>query len=213
MSNTNRSLWPGLILLLLGIIFLLNNLEISSVGHLIGTYWPLILILVGIGILIKSQRPSMLASRTPGQEGESHASQGPSSAAHLTGTSSETGADTVSESSVFGNISLKPVSRNFKGGALTTVFGNIDLNLTSAELAAGEQHLDLHSVFGGVHITLPRDIGLLVRGNCLFGEITVLNQKKGGIASDITFRSENYDSAVKKLNINASQVFGDIKIW
>ena len=213
MSNTNRSLWPGLILLLLGIIFLLNNLEISSVGHLIGRYWPLILILLGIGILIKSQRPSMLASRTPGQEGETRESRAPSSGAHLTGTSSETGADTVSESSVFGNISLKPVSRNFKGGALTTVFGNIDLNLTSADLAEGEQHLSVHTVFGSVRITLPKDVGVMVRGNTFLGEVSVMDQKKGGIASDITFRSENYDSAVKKLNINASQVFGDIKIW
>jgi predicted membrane protein len=47
----------------------------------------------------------------------------------------------------------------------------------------------------------------------LFGKVTVLNQKRGGIGTEIFHKSDNYDAAEKKLNITASQVFGDLRIW
>lgn len=207
MSASQRSLWPGLILLILGILFLLDNLEVASFGHIVRTYWPLILIIIGTSILFRRRLPAL----------ESHEPQFGSTASASSDTArasqSETSSDTISETSVFGNISVKSVSKNFRGGTLSTVFGSIDVNLTSAELAPGEQHLGANSVFGSVHITLPKDIGLYVRSSCLFGDMTIMNQKRGGIASEIVFKSDNYDTAAKKLNISASQVFGDIKIW
>jgi predicted membrane protein len=199
MSTTKRSFWPGVILIVLGALFLLDTLEVSSFGHVVRTYWPLILIIVGIALLLKSQRDWMAAGpSTPQGEGR----QGV-----------ETSADVVSESSVFGNIFVKPTSKNFRGGSVSAVFGNLELNLASVELAPGEQHLGVHGVFGGVRVTLPKDVGLMVRGNCLFGEVTVLNQKRGGIGSEVFHKSDNYDTAEKKLNITASQVFGDLRIW
>jgi predicted membrane protein len=199
MSTTKHSFWPGVILVVLGVLFLLDTLEVSSFGHIVRTYWPLILIIVGIALLLKSQRDWMTAgASTPQAEGYHGV---------------ETSADVISESSVFGNIFVKPTSKNFRGGSISAVFGNIELNLASVELALGEQHLGVHGVFGGVRITLPKDVGLMVKGNCLFGEVTVLNQKRGGIGSEVIHKSDNYDTAEKKLNITASQVFGDLRIW
>jgi predicted membrane protein len=199
MSTTKHSFWPGVILVVLGVLFLLDTLEVSSFGHVVRTYWPLILIIVGIALLLKSQRDWMTAGPSTSQ-GEGY--QGV-----------ETSADVISESSVFGNIFVKPTSKNFRGGSISAVFGNLELNLASMELAPGEQHLGVHGVFGGVRVTLPKDVGLMVRGNCLFGEVTVLNQKRGGIGSEILHKSDNYDTAERKLNITASQVFGDLRIW
>ncbi len=44
-----------LILILIGVVFLLQNLGIGhfDLGHLISKWWPLILIAVGISLLIK----------------------------------------------------------------------------------------------------------------------------------------------------------------
>jgi predicted membrane protein len=199
MSRTKHSFWPGVILVILGVLFLLDTLDVSSFSHIVRTYWPLILIIVGIALLLKSQRDWMTTGTSTAQ-GEGY--QGV-----------ETSADVISESSVFGNIFIKPTSKNFRGGSVSAVFGNLELNLASVELAPGEQHLGVHGVFGGVRVTLPKDVGLMVRGNCLFGEVTVLNQKRGGIGSELFHKSDNYDTAEKKLNITASQVFGDLRIW
>ncbi|MBS0193406.1 MAG: hypothetical protein JSR34_04105 [Proteobacteria bacterium] len=46
---------PALILIVLGIIFLLDNLGLWNVSltHLVHTWWPAILILVGVSMLFK----------------------------------------------------------------------------------------------------------------------------------------------------------------
>jgi predicted membrane protein len=199
MSTTNRSFWPGVILLVLGVLFLLDSLDVASFGHVMRTYWPVILIIMGIAFLMRRQRVWLSSEQSKSVGGV------------FEGT--ETPTDTISETSIFGNTYVKPTSRNFKGGSVSTVFGNVELNLASAELATGEQHLGVHGVFGGLRITLPKDIGVMVRGNCLFGEVTVFNQKRGGIGSEVLYKSENYDSAERRLNITASQVFGDVRIW
>ncbi len=199
MSTTNRSFLPGVILLVLGVLFLLDSLDVASFGHVMRTYWPVILIIMGIAFLMRRQRVWLNTEQSKSVGGVHEGIESP--------------ADTISETSIFGNTYVKPTSKSFKGGSVSTVFGNVEINLASAELAAGEQHLGVHGVFGGLRITLPKDIGVMVRGNCLFGEVIVLNQKRGGIGSEVLYKSENYDSAERKLNITASQVFGDVRIW
>lgn len=50
MANTKReSLFWGLIILVLGMLFLLRNFGLEiNVWHLLGKYWPLILIYIGL---------------------------------------------------------------------------------------------------------------------------------------------------------------------
>jgi predicted membrane protein len=188
-----------MIRLVLGVLFLLDNLEVASFGHVVRIYWPLILVFLGIAFLLRRQRVAPRVEE-PKSSGGTH-------------EGTESPADTISETSVFGKTYVRATSKNFKGGSVSTVFGNVEINLASAELAMGEQHLGVHGVFGGVRITLPKDVGVMVRGNCMFGDIIVLNQKRGGIGSEVLYKSENYDSAERKLNITASQVFGGVRIW
>ena len=55
MSSTNRNLvWP-IVLIALGVLFLLHNLDyipFSRVKHILATWWPLILIALGLGALL-----------------------------------------------------------------------------------------------------------------------------------------------------------------
>lgn len=53
-----RNLIPATILIALGVLFLANNLGWTNVGlgRLVATWWPLILIAVGVGLLVKGKR-------------------------------------------------------------------------------------------------------------------------------------------------------------
>ncbi len=56
---TNRRGWemlPGVILIALGVLFLLDTLGLLSAGWVLATYWPLILIAVGLLVLWGSRR-------------------------------------------------------------------------------------------------------------------------------------------------------------
>ena len=50
MANTKReSLFWGMIILVLGMLFLLKNFGLEiNIWHLLGKYWPLILVYIGV---------------------------------------------------------------------------------------------------------------------------------------------------------------------
>lgn len=51
------NLIPALVLIVIGALFLLNNLGIThlSLGEVVRTWWPAILIVVGISLLFKNR--------------------------------------------------------------------------------------------------------------------------------------------------------------
>lgn len=54
----HKNIVAGLILIVLGALFLANNLGYTnlSLGRLISTWWPAILIIVGVGMLLRDRR-------------------------------------------------------------------------------------------------------------------------------------------------------------
>jgi len=51
--TTRRGITGGIVLIALGVLFLLNNF---LPDFRIGDYWPLILVAVGVGLLLKGRR-------------------------------------------------------------------------------------------------------------------------------------------------------------
>ncbi|MGB3778881.1 MAG: LiaF domain-containing protein [Tunicatimonas sp.] len=48
-------------------------------------------------------------------------------------------------------------SEYFRGGKITTIFGSNEINLVNAQLADGQNELDLFTLFGSTELTVPRD--------------------------------------------------------
>lgn len=203
----------GLILITIGVFFLLDNFGYASFGELIRTYWPVILIIIGLSILLRrseydsEERTSLDASGnagpTSGRE-QFHES--------FKGFSSST-SDRISESNVFGEVNIVLTSKNFRGGDINTVFGEVEVDASSIELAPGEQVLRLHTVFGDTRVSLPKGIAVRVSAHTSFGDIRVMNATKNGIFQEMDFSTEGYDLADKKLMLIVSQVFGALRVW
>jgi predicted membrane protein len=190
----------GLILIGLGIIFLLGNFGIADVGELIGTYWPLILIIIGISIL--ARRRHVPSAADPAVERGFAAGETQSSAAPM-----------LNNTSVFGDIDMKVVVPDFRGGTVSCTFGDVNLDLSEVQLADGEHLLKLDGVFGGLHVLLPKELAVFITARAVFGDVKVLGNSKGGIGQELSFTSPNYTASPKRLRIYANQVFGDVRIW
>ncbi|MBI4548304.1 MAG: cell wall-active antibiotics response protein, partial [Ignavibacteriae bacterium] len=165
---------------------------IVEIKDVISDYWPLILILWGVSILLRKRHPE---STTDSAE-----------------AFNQTEGEIVHQSEVFGDISLAITSKNFKGGSISTVFGNSNLDLSKTIIADGEYELRVHGIFGDSIITLPKDSPVFISGSSLFGDMMVLGQQKGGFSSDISLKTEQYESSPKRLKITFSKVFGDMKV-
>ncbi len=200
MSGHRRPYLGALILITLGVLFLLDNLGVANFGDIISTYWPVILILVGVRIFFRYGRGMSGTHVQP-------------DITITSGTTQESNASTISNSNVFGDVDLKVSAKDFRGGTISNTFGDMNIDLSEIQLAEGEQFLKIDGVFGDLHVLVPKDIELYVTTHSLFGNVRVLGNVKSGFGQEISYSSSNYAGAGKKLRIVSNQVFGDVKVW
>lgn len=116
----------ALFLILLGLAFLFD----VSLWRL---FWPLLIIIIGIRMLIPRGYYNWQSRREEVRE------------------------DTLDYSAVFSGLDKKIVTKDFKGGKVNVVFGGGTLDLSEAQIAKnGTAKLEVNAVFGGIKIIVPR---------------------------------------------------------
>ncbi len=189
--------WPT-ILIVIGTIIIINSNDVAGyilasfgILFLLGKYydfnvwdfWPVLLIIMGLYILLNvHKRPSSCS--------KSYKANG--------GKGVEINDNMIDEIAIFGGGKKYINSKNFLGGKTTAIFGGIELDLLDAQLAPGEQTIDMLAIFGGVSFFLPRDWKVVVKLTPIFGGF-----------SDERKRNPNFlDSTDKVLIIKGLVLFG-----
>jgi len=186
-----RNLFWGFVLIAFGILFLLDNLGYADFSEIIHNLWPLLLVLWGLSILLHPHRRHSQPEATTPQPLDS---------------------ELLHQSNVFGDIYNKITSKFFKGGSLSTVFGDCDIDLSEAVFADGEHELKIHSVFGDSLITLPKDAAVSITANSTFGDLIIFGQHKGGFSTNLQTATPAYQTASNRLKISIRKVFGNIRV-
>lgn len=97
-------------------------------------------------------------------------------------------------------------------GVISTVFGDITLDLRSADLPAGETELRLLCWVGTVTVLVPADVGLDVTAQSLLGAVRVLDRHEEGLVNDIHVTSEDYASRPHRLLMRLSTLVGEVTV-
>jgi predicted membrane protein len=181
----------GIILIVVGVVVLLDHLGYIQARHL-WVFWPLILIFsgvvrvwqqgkVGFGILLISFGV-LLQLNTLGiihlnwdllwplgligfgllKVWERFGKDKPSSTSPL-------GRDYVNELAFFGGVERRLNIKDFRGGNISAIFGGIELDFRSAEMAENEAVLELEAIFGGVELVVPTNWTVVFQGESIFG--------------------------------------------
>ena len=133
-----RSTFGPLIILTIGIVFLLAELDVGSWG--IGKLWPVILVVLGLTLVSRgiTRRRARLVR-----------SMGRRASANIGGS----GDGEVR--AVFGGAQKRITSQDFSYAHATAIFGGVELDLTGAQIAGDIATLDLTVLFGGVQLKVP----------------------------------------------------------
>jgi predicted membrane protein len=137
----------GIILVLLGSFFLLrreNLIPYEYYDYLL----PVGVMIVGLYMILNRRSKSD--------------SVGEKTDNNLTGTedtigvsgAKEVNSDYIKAEAVFASVQRRLISKNFKGGKVTTAFGGADIDLSKAEIIESAT-LDVEVLFGGLKLIIP----------------------------------------------------------
>jgi predicted membrane protein len=103
--------------------------------------------------------------------------------------------------------------RDLNGHTAVAVFGATEIDLAAAPLAVGETRINIVSIFGGTDILVPDDVAIRVTGFSMFGGVNVRGREvSSGIVSVNQYESPGYSAASRRLHIDATSIFGGVKI-
>ena len=197
MNNINRSALIGIIFLIVGVVLILNNLNqlpndfdryffqwenimiavgvvlvltrqndivgyaiigigvILSLDHWFGIdvdlwkLWPVVFVVAGVYIIRRN------ATAKPFDPGENSFSR-----------------DVIDDTAIFGGGDRVYTTQNLKGGTLTAIFGGSNIDLTTCDLADGDNVIDVFFMFGGSKIRVPQDWDVHVAVTGIFGAMS-----------------------------------------
>lgn len=220
MSSGRLLLGVGLVAL--GVLLLLEQVDVLDAGEVLATFWPVILIGLGIGMFVSNRRhwfpPAflvalglmLLAVRLDVVSAEAW---GAFWAAMLMlagvwillGIGSNRGSDPDASDTVelfvaFWGRDVESRSAAFKGGSITTLFGGTEVNLAEAAIVDEGVTLGVLTAFGGTEITVPHGWEVRVSGLPLFG-----GWSNGA-------KNEVLGPGAPRLEINATVLFGGMEV-
>jgi predicted membrane protein len=196
----SNGLVPGVILVVIGAIFLLDHMGIVR-ADTIWKFWPLAIVGVGIlkltqpgekalgigfiiaGVLVQFHQLGFL-SFSWGTVwpfilifagisliwSRLEARKIPGIQGAL--SSGTTGRDTVNEYALFGGVERRVTVNNFRGGNVTAIFGGVELDFRSADIEGEEAVIYVEAVFGGIEITVPERWNVAFQVQSIFAGYT-----------------------------------------
>jgi len=120
-------------------------------------FWPVILILLGIYILLKGKSVNSISNNAKHESKFNFAE------------SSSESIDFIDDFNILSGSDKTVTSEFFKGGKITTIFGGTDINLRNSKLAEGIHTLEITTIFGGIDLYVPKDWNVIIKVTAMFG--------------------------------------------
>lgn len=174
----------GLIIVILGVIFLLQNLypEIH-VWRFLGKLWPVILIILGIYILFDWS--------------------GAGSGHRLSG---------MAYTKILGDSRLDYAGKEIGDTDIPQMIGDLTIDLRGGRLKSGENHFTISNIIGDTIIYIPGDFPLKFTGKALVGDLRFDNRTEEGLIPRFEHIDDTYLNAGSKLWVTFSGMIGDMTL-
>ena len=117
--------------------------------------WPIALIVAGLLFLFRPKRSHRHFDDDNRQGGPDFSPDEPRQPSDWQPAANDNG-DVIDATAIFGGLKKNVLSKNFKGGDITTFMGGAEVNLMQADFN-GRVMLDCFNMFGGTKLIIPAD--------------------------------------------------------
>jgi predicted membrane protein len=162
----------GVVVFTAGSLLLVNNMDQVQVFNRV-SFWPIILILVGLWFIFRGGKEPNVVEK-----------------------------DSINLVALFSGNSSRVVSDNFKGGSSVSLFGGTEVDLRDSRISDSEVKFDVFAMFGGADIYVPESWRVVAKGLPLFG----------GMDDKTTAETEDSGEKEGTLVINYLALFGGVEV-
>lgn len=114
---------------------------------------------------------------------------------------------------LFNQMTVSNADRSLNGHTACAVFSKVTVDMSAAQLGEGETSIGVFAVFGGAEIFVPDDVAIRVTGVSIFGGVKLRKRELGsGVFGMNEYSTPGYAQAPRRLHIDATAIFGEIKI-
>ncbi|WP_017187254.1 cell wall-active antibiotics response protein LiaF [Alkalibacillus haloalkaliphilus] len=90
--------------------------------------------------------------------------------------------------------------------------GDIYIDFSKAYIPEKETKVVLRGYIGDIVLKVPEHVAVKVYGQASIGDITVFGENRSGMYSSLSYQSDDYKEATRKLNIYVKCQIGDVKV-
>lgn len=96
--------------------------------------------------------------------------------------------------------------------SFSAFIADMTLDLSNADIPKGETIFALSGFIGDISVRVPDDVGVMVSSSAFISELSAPGMKEGGVLGPSKVVSDEYDTAVRKIRIEASYFISDITV-
>ena len=89
---------------------------------------------------------------------------------------------------------------------------DVEIDLTTAMIPEGETVIVIRGVVGNIRLYVPYDIELSLNHSVIVGRVLLPCHEETGFNRNVTFRTEQYKEAPRRIKIISSLVVGDTEV-
>lgn len=145
-ARHNFRLGGWMAVMLVGAVFLMDDVLNFFDFDLARYFWPVVIIVSGLIMIFRPRRRDITWDSTVSSD------------------------DVIDSTAVFGGSKTSVISKNFRGGEISTFFGGTDLDLMQADFQ-GTVIVNTSTAFGGVKLLAPAHWNIKSEVVCIFGGI------------------------------------------
>ncbi len=182
--------FPGFILIGIGSIFLINEIQ----PHTVDTKLILPVIVISFGVMMIGKATNLFGSKKKGRHRRHRTTM-------FDDDKEISSDDFIQATTFFGGVTKNVVSKNFKGADFTTAFGGTEINLTRADIQEPIT-INASTAFGGVTLIVPSNWQVKSDITTIFGAV----EDQRTMISDVEHDPE------KTVTLTGSCFFGGVEI-
>jgi lia operon protein LiaF len=198
----NKVFW-GMFLLAIGIVLQGNKLDYFSIssGQFWSWTWPVLIIYFGLSIIFNRGSDLIVVDLSSKYDEEVD----PVSTKKRNHFSN-------SNKTLIGDIHLGKSPWQIADLQTWVGIGDISVDLSTAMLKEGENRIEFSGMIGDVKILVPDSLPVKINVEVKLGDVKIFDNKQSGTSRFVSYESENFALADKKVSIFIKLSIGDVKV-